>query len=698
MPPKKKQLGNPNVDNPIREDLICVVDGAYASSAFVIFLNPRVIEVSHLKKLIWDEVKTPQDEQSFTHHDLILWYVDLSLKSTQITPTFRVLADNIPTKQLMLGGRLLEAYFKDGLYEEWSIDIIVRKPQIRDALPAVLPTTPSPTRNMAPLPQNNPMLYKFNVVLTPSHHPINLFRPDSLHYFDFEPDLNKVTVQDLLQVLYNQYPDRAPRSKDAEDRTVLAIRHQVASIPDLHQDHTERPSDDRLRAILWQYLLVYKLRTLTVMIETPFKDFSQDYTLKDLNNLFGLTKKSIDPALIDLPSFSGPILTENEEGEEPQEGQNQAFSQDTRDHIDDQDPNRHRSDRFKSAKRRLLEELDCRLQTMSTQPTRDPIACATFVGAFLTQAAMTFQGEMKIHLKRRIKSSHGSGVMDFSIEHRTYLHPHHLVVTMVKPDDTSFDRAVTQTFLLLEASLGRRRKKAVPEAKPVASTPALGSSSSSSAASSTPPPITTQPLPEKAFGIVTDSERWYFLECVAAKATFQPTFGITKLKNTIDYDNKLQWKTKASAILGEVVWLMHQMYSRIPPRVTVASGQKINSVSTNVAGTATTATITTDNAVISNTRSTDADAAASSSVSATLLDEPATTPKAPTTSKPRQVTKKRSLEEVAETADSNESRRSGDNVDRAGSSSTTGGKAAPGSTATPAKRSQRTRIQKGTSV
>ncbi|KAF9084027.1 hypothetical protein BGX27_003933, partial [Mortierella sp. AM989] len=77
---------------------------------------------------------------------------------------------------------------------------------------------------------------------------------------------------------------------------------------------------------------------------------------------------------------------------------------------------------------------------------------------------------------------------------------------------------------------------------------------------------------QKAFGIVTDAVNWYFLECCIDQsenaASTDPKcaeFGISKLDKIINY-RKDKWQEEATAVLGQIVWLMRKMVLEIPKR------------------------------------------------------------------------------------------------------------------------------------
>ncbi|UZO22080.1 uncharacterized protein OCT59_014452 [Rhizophagus irregularis] len=116
----------------------------------------------------------------------------------------------------------------------------------------------------------------------------------------------------------------------------------------------------------------------------------------------------------------------------------------------------------------------------------------------------------------------GHGPLDFTIDLRQTAKT--VGVTEVKKDD--FVKGVTQCVVQLESSLSNRKRK-INEMEE------------------------DQPTFRRVFGIVTDAEKFYFMECTMDDQD-RPNFKLSELMVVVYKDENLE--TKVEKVLGHIVW------------------------------------------------------------------------------------------------------------------------------------------------
>ncbi|KAF9194516.1 hypothetical protein BGZ49_003152 [Haplosporangium sp. Z 27] len=209
-------------------------------------------------------------------------------------------------------------------------------------------------------------------------------------------DAETTTIKELERAIYAAYPGR----EDGE--VVLAVIH-VHGTPQHEAGGTEHPSDDaQFRKTIQQYRKT-NTRTISVALETPTKKYG-DFTLNEVNRLYEITSTEA-PGISDLPSFDD-ISTEA---------------------LD--------SDQHKESLRRLLDEIDTRMQVL---PSRDynEATCSVYVCSFLAQAVRIFGSELALVPERPLRGRHGHGKVDYAIESLAKDGMRHVLgVTEVKQED-----------------------------------------------------------------------------------------------------------------------------------------------------------------------------------------------------------------------------------------------------------------------
>jgi len=147
----------------------------------------------------------------------------------------------------------------------------------------------------------------------------------------------------------------------------------------------------------------------------------------------------------------------------------------------------------------------------------------------ILHAAISIFGASKftIYLEKYITGAHGHGPVDYAIDSR--LTKKTVGVTEVKDED--FKQGIAQNVVQLESCLTTRKRKA-SEIEDVESPPG------------------------RAFGIISDAEKFYFLECRIngdGKTTFKLSESVI-----IDYRSEFM-KDMVAKVLGHIGWLLEEV-------------------------------------------------------------------------------------------------------------------------------------------
>jgi hypothetical protein len=339
-------------------------------------------------------------------------------------------------------------------------------------------------------------------------------RPNRTESFPWTTDTKTTTISKLEKAIYAMYPDK----EDGE--VVLGVIHPRGTSED-----TEYPRDDaQFREIIQSYRRT-NTKTLTVALETPTKKYS-DFTLKEVNSLYRISNMET-PTMSDLPPFTG---------------------------ISKEPLN---SKRHKESLRRLLEELDSRIQAIPSDNFANEATCSAYVCSFLTQAVLIFNGELTLAPERPVRGNHGHGKVDYAIEALAE-DGSRLVLGVTEVNHEEYGKGLAQNIVQLESSLtGRKRKRSSDD---------NGDEEREENSS----------VPMRAYGIVTDASFWFFVECTidpSQNSGGLPKFRISRLEDFVNY-HKSTWRAEAKAVLGKVVWLMRKMHSEIPGRELQLKKQK----------------------------------------------------------------------------------------------------------------------------
>src|SRR6266480_6809424 len=230
----------------------------------------------------------------------------------------------------------------------------------------------------------------------------------------------------------------------------------------------------------------------TVFIETPSKAFS-DWTFPKVCQLYGLGE-SDDPSLSVFPPFT-------------------CSCKDLKDNSSQE------------ILRNLITELKARLKTIPI--SGNEASKSQYVCSYLVAGANLYEGKFELRPEKNITGPNGHGPVNFAID---LLRTAKMVgVTEVKDEDIF--KGITQNAVQLESALSNRKRKAseMEEERVFAG---------------------------KTFGIVTDAEKWYFMEC-SLDDQDRLRFKLSK-PVTVVYDSK-NMGDNVERVLGHIAWLLKEM-------------------------------------------------------------------------------------------------------------------------------------------
>ena len=141
-----------------------------------------------------------------------------------------------------------------------------------------------------------------------------------------------------------------------------------------------------------------------------------------------------------------------------------------------------KNEKYGEALRKLFDELETRVSTTPIDVSYEATK-SIYSYSFLASATFPFKSQIKIVPEKLVEGKNGRGNLDFGIESRTTGRTVGLIE--VKKDD--FKQGLAQATVQMESSLAHKRK-----ANEIDDEYGL----------------------DKVWGIVTDAEKWYFMECM----------------------------------------------------------------------------------------------------------------------------------------------------------------------------------------
>ncbi|CAG8540438.1 4031_t:CDS:2 [Paraglomus brasilianum] len=254
---------------------------------------------------------------------------------------------------------------------------------------------------------------------------------------------------------------------------------------------TYYPRTDTQFRELLRLLVAKNIRMMTVTIETPCKAFS-DWSFAEVCRHYELSTDD-DASLTDVfPTFEPGIKTLDDESEQ-------------------------------AALKHLLVELNERIKATPYDQAKETTK-SIYTYPYLLAAVNLFKGKISLRPERQITGKNGRGPVDYAFDARNGTA---VGVTEVKQDD--FKKGIAQNVVQLESALNTRKRKADE--------------------------MLEKSSPSRCFGIVTDAEKWYFLECVLNNGI--PAF---KLSNPlwVRYKSK-DIENEVEMVVERIYWLLERV-------------------------------------------------------------------------------------------------------------------------------------------
>ncbi|PKK58373.1 hypothetical protein RhiirC2_334231 [Rhizophagus irregularis] len=229
----------------------------------------------------------------------------------------------------------------------------------------------------------------------------------------------------------------------------------------------------------------------TVLIETPSKPFNE-WTFPKVCELYGLSDDP-NPSIDVYPVFScGSADLNNEKSQ--------------------------------AVVKHLMAELNLRKKTtpidMAYEATK-----SIYSYCYLASGVSLYEKNFKIIPEKLVKGHNGQGNLDLAIECRSTGRIAGLVE--VKKDD--FKQGFAQATVQMESSLTCRKRKANE--------------------------IDDEDDMDKVWGIVTDAEKWYFMEC-ALDEERKPSFTLSEPAVVVYNDENMENMVKK--VLSHIIWLLEE--------------------------------------------------------------------------------------------------------------------------------------------
>jgi len=173
----------------------------------------------------------------------------------------------------------------------------------------------------------------------------------------------------------------------------------------------------------------------------------------------------------------------------------------------------------------LMIELKSRLDNTPINLLSIEATKSLYVYSYLLAGANNFKGKFEIRPQKNISGPNGHGPLDFAVDLLRIAKT--VGVTEVKKDD--FVKGVAQCAVQLESSLSNRKRKANE--------------------------VEENQMVGKVFGIVTDAEKFYFMECSLDNQD-RPSFKLSEPVVVIYNDENME--NMIRKVLSHIVWLLEE--------------------------------------------------------------------------------------------------------------------------------------------
>jgi len=184
--------------------------------------------------------------------------------------------------------------------------------------------------------------------------------------------------------------------------------------------------------------------------------------------------------------------------------------------------------RYKDALHKLLDELETRVATTPIDVSYESTK-SIYSYTYLASATYPFKVQLKIVPEKLIEGKNGRGNLDYGIESRTTGR----IIGLIEVKKVDFKQGFAQATVQMESSLGRKRKANE---------------------------IDNEYSLEKVWGIVTDAEKWYFMECTQDREG-KLSFKLSKPLFVAYEDAGM--KDMAEKVLGHIIWLFEEVQKSV---------------------------------------------------------------------------------------------------------------------------------------
>ena len=176
--------------------------------------------------------------------------------------------------------------------------------------------------------------------------------------------------------------------------------------------------------------------------------------------------------------------------------------------------------------KQLENELKLRIMNTPIKIGLPEASRSLYTYSYLLSAVENFKQQFNVMPEERIDGPHGTGPVDYMIKSVTSLEK--VGVTEVK--NNNFEQGIAQCAIQLESVIDKYRKRKAEEIEEV-----------------------NQGRPERAFGIVTDAEKFVFLKCLISD---EGIIGL-EVSQHVSIDYRIEgWQDTVKRILGNIVWLL----------------------------------------------------------------------------------------------------------------------------------------------
>ncbi|PKK63537.1 hypothetical protein RhiirC2_854946 [Rhizophagus irregularis] len=179
-----------------------------------------------------------------------------------------------------------------------------------------------------------------------------------------------------------------------------------------------------------------------------------------------------------------------------------------------------KNEKYKEALRKLFDELETRVATTPIDVSYEATK-SIYSYTYLVSATYPFKNQIKVVPEKLIEGKNGRRNLDYGIESRTTGRIIGLVEVKIK-------QGFAQATVQLESSLGRKRKaNEMDDGHEF----------------------------DKVWGIVTDAEKWYFMECTQ-DSEGKLSFKLSKPLFVAYEDAGMKERTEK--VLGHIIWLLEE--------------------------------------------------------------------------------------------------------------------------------------------